>query len=112
MFPNLIADFLDLPLQALWPNGARDSLRDSGEGEARYTIVLINQHYLATVPRPDADEPGPQGPDTDEPGPSESGTDESGAPRQPLGADGQRERRRQVHYNYDFPRLRSPPTPG
>ncbi len=53
LFPNLIADFLDLPLQVLMEDGTPRGVRGSGEGEALYTIVLINEHYLATVRRPD-----------------------------------------------------------
>src|SRR5260370_157724 len=56
-FPAAVAYFLDLPLQVLLP-GERDPLvlpRRSDEPVAElYTIVLVNQHYLATIRRPDS----------------------------------------------------------
>ena len=55
LFPYLIADFLGLSLQVLHENGVPRSLRQGCEGAAEtYSIVLVNQHFLATVKRPDA----------------------------------------------------------
>ncbi len=58
LFPYLIPDFLNLPLQVLQPDGAREipphSLWEIDAGAPRYTFVLTNDHYVATVLRTDA----------------------------------------------------------
>ncbi len=54
VFPQLIADFLDLPLQVLWVSGEVVPPEQDHVGEAPpYTIVHVDEHYLATRHRPD-----------------------------------------------------------
>ncbi len=74
LFSQLIADFLDVPLDVLHKNGELEPLAGgAGEETAQpYIIVLINEHYLATVRRPDSpgEAPEPAGPEPGTTGPS------------------------------------------
>jgi hypothetical protein len=53
LFPEVTAYFLDLPLQLLVDDGSQWLMQRQGEDPVTvpYTIVRINEHYLATVSR-------------------------------------------------------------
>ena len=55
LFREVIAYFLDLPLQVLRIDGSVVLLpRANADERTPHTVVLINEHYLATVRRPDS----------------------------------------------------------
>ena len=76
LFPSLIANFLDLPLQELGEDGPQSLLDGGADGSAApYVIVQFGEHYLATVRRPGSPGRGPE-----VPGPGEAGGEGGAGP--------------------------------
>jgi hypothetical protein len=101
LFSEVIAYFLDLPLQVLQRDGSPLLLprQDTDPVTVPYTIVLHEDHYLATVRRPDSPGQGAEPAEPESGGPPSSHDDSSDGEDQPPGP-----RRRNVRYHgHDVP---------